>query len=154
VSPRTALAVLLSLACATPTHAVVSRIDESGTTVSRPFIPLEWRQPVPGRARDNVMEGALRVDVRLNLQPWLNRPARIFLVLAPRPAGAPVRVRWTTHGRLMQGSILSGERVQVYEGVAQPAIFTDALLMTIEADGESFEQPDTLRFHFEIEVSP
>jgi hypothetical protein len=145
---------LLAAGLAMPAEASVHRIDESGTTVSQPVVSLQWRQPLSGRMNDNLMHGQVRVDVRLNLQPWLNRPARIFLVLAASPSGAPVRVRWNTQGRLLHGALQSGERVQVYEGIAQPATFTDAMLMTIEADGETFEQPDNLRFHFEIEVSP
>jgi hypothetical protein len=154
VSPRNLLAALVTACVALSAHAAVYRIDESGTTVSQPVLPLQWRQVMPGRVRDNVMQGVVRADVRLNLQPWLNRPARIYLVLAPVSSSTPVRVRWTTQGRLLQGAMQSGERVQVYEGPALPATLTESMLLTIEADGETFEQPDTLHFHFEIEVSP
>jgi hypothetical protein len=117
-------------------------------------LPLQWRQLVPRRGSDNTMQGSVRVDVRLNLQPWLNRPAKIFLVFAPVSGTERIRAAWTSQGHLLQGQAVSGERVQVFEGLAQPAILTDSLLLTVEADGESLVQPHTLRFHFEIEVNP
>lgn len=146
--------LLLAAALAGPACAGVYRIDEAGTVVSQPVVAMKWRSLVPGRAADDTIEATLRVDVRLNLQPWLNRPARIYLVLEPLPAGERIRARWTTQGRLMQGGLYSGERTLVYEGAAQPATLSDSLLLALEADGQRIERARTLHFHFEIEVAP
>lgn len=153
---RTAALVLLALLAllAGPAAAGVFRVDEAGTVVSQPVVAMKWRALVPGRAADNTIEAALRVDVRLNLQPWLNRPARIYLVLNPLPSGERIHARWNTQGRLMQGSLYSGERALVYEGPAQPATLTDSLLLALDANGDRIEQAQTLSFHFEIEVAP
>lgn len=134
-----------------PAHAAVFRIDEAGTLVSDPVLQMQWRN---GRgAPDQKVAAALRIDVRLNLQPWLNRPARIYLVLAPL-TGNRVQAQWTTHGRLLPGSLQSGERALVFEGPAGPAAFTDTLRMRLETDGRRLSTPQRLDFHFEIEVDP
>ena len=103
---RTAALVSLALLAllAGPAAAGVFRVDEAGTVVSQPVVAMKWRALVPGRAADNTIEAALRVDVRLNLQPWLNRPARIYLVLNPLPSGERIHARWNTQGRLRTSS--------------------------------------------------
>ena len=148
---------LCALACAAlvalPASAAVFRVDETGTVVSQPLVGMKWRQPVPGRVADHTVQGSVRVDVRLNLQPWLNRAARIYLVLAP-VSGERVRVQWTTQGRLMPGGVYTGERALVFDGTAGPARFDEVMFMSIEADGNQLNQTQNLNFHFEIEVQP
>lgn len=148
-----AAALLLAALVAPSSQAGVFRIDETGTTVSEPAVTLKWRHMVPRRGADNTIQGTLRVDVRLNLQPWLNRPARIYLVLAP-VSGERLRAHWTTQGRLLPGKVASGERALLYDGIAGPAALTEALLLTLEANGDAMHRPETMQFHFEIEVAP
>lgn len=150
---RVAAAMLLAGAVASGADAAVFRIDETGTTVSQPTVAMKWRHIVPRPGADNTLQATVRVDLRLNLQPWLNRPARIYMVLAP-VTGERLRARWTTQGRLLGGSMLSGERALLYDGIAGPATLTEALLLTLEANGDAMHRPETLNFHFEIEVAP
>jgi hypothetical protein len=149
-APRVA-AACLALCAAPPSLAGTYRIDESGTVVTQPVVNLKWRQVVPGRG-DDAMEGQVRVELRLNLQPWLNRPARIYLVLAP--SASPVTARWSTQGRLLPGTVQSGQRALVYEGPAGPAVLAESLLLALEADGARALPLQQLNFHFEIEVAP
>ncbi|MCY7319230.1 MAG: hypothetical protein LH617_10985 [Ramlibacter sp.] len=135
-------------------HAAAFRIDETGTVVSDPVINMKWRTPSAGsRVLDNTVEATLRVDVRLNLAPWINQQSRIYMVLAPVNSDR-VRARWTTQGRLLPGTVTSGERALVYQGPAGPAALTESLLLTLETDGQRLTQQQTLNFHFEIEVGP
>lgn len=135
-------------------HAAAFRLDETGTVVSDPVVNMKWRTPPAGsRAMDNTVEATLRVDVRLNLAPWINRQSRIYMILAPVGSDR-VRARWTTQGRLLPGTVSSGERALVFQGPAAPASLTESLLLTLETDGERLTQQQTLSFHFEIEVSP
>ena len=129
------------------------RIDETGTVVNEPVVNMKWRNIAPGRSRENTVEASLRVDVRLNLAPWINQVARIYMVLAP-VNGNRVRAQWTTQGRLLPGTLRSGERALVYQGPASPAVLNESLLLMLETDGERLTQMQTLSFHFEIEVSP
>lgn len=147
------LATALALGLATAAHAATFRLDESGTVVNEPVVNMKWRHLVPGRAYDNTVEASLRVDVRLNLAQWLNRPAKIFMVLSP-VSGERVRARWTTQGRLLPGTLYSGERALVFDGAAGPAVLNESLLLALEADGQRLTQTQTLNFYFEIEVSP
>lgn len=147
------LVTLASVAFPESAQAAAVRIDESGTVVSDPVVNMKWRLPSGGRALDNIVEATLRVDVRLNLAPWINKQSRIYMVLAPVNSDR-VRARWTTQGRLLPGTLASGERALVYQGPAAPATLVESLLLTLETDGERLTQQQTLNFHFEIEVAP
>lgn len=149
----TTLALAGWAAALSPAQAAVYRVDETGTFVSQPVVQMRWRQFVPRRGGDNTVEATVRVDVRLNVQPWLNKPARIYMVLAPM-AGDRVAAHWTTQGRLLAGQVHSGGRALVFEGTVGPAVLEDALLLTIEADGDRLASTQLLDFHFEIEVTP
>lgn len=140
-------------ACCTLAGAATFKVSEIGTVVSDPVINMRWRQPSPGRGDDQTVEGSVRVDLRLNLEPWLNRPARLFMVMAPSETGRIV-TRWTSQGRLLPGTVASGERAVIFDGIAGPAVLTESLLLTFEADGQRLDRRQTLNFHFEIEVSP
>lgn len=144
---------LLACTLGLPTSAATYRVDEAGTVVSQPVVNMRWRHLVPGRGADNTVEASVRVDVRLNLAPWLNKPARLYMVLAPVNSDR-VLVRWTTQGRLLPGSLHSGDRALVFEGAAGPSVLNESLLLTMETDGERLTQLQNLNFHFEIEVSP
>lgn len=154
-SGRLRMCILGLLACLAGVSAAAAtyRVEEVGTVVSEPVVKMRWRHLVPGRGADNTVEAGVRVDVRLNLAPWLNKPARLYMVLAPVNSDR-VLVRWTTQGRLLPGSLYSGERALVYEGPAGPAVLNESLLLTMETDGERLTQQQNLNFHFEIEVSP
>jgi len=144
---------LLACTLSQAPNAATYRVDEAGTVVSQPVVNMRWRHLVPGRGADNTVEASVRVDVRLNLAPWLNKPARLYMVLAPVHSDR-VLVRWTTQGRLLPGSLYSGDRALVFEGTAGPAVLNESLLLTMETDGERLTQLQNLNFHFEIEVSP
>ncbi len=148
-----AIAILLVFALASNARGATFRIDETGTVVDAPVVKMRWHQLVPGRSSDNTIEGTVRADLRLNLSPWINKPARIYMVLAA-VNGERVKARWTTQGRLLPGSVSSGERALVYEGPAGPAILAESILLTLEADGQRLVQLQTLNFSFEVEVSP
>lgn len=136
-----------------PAHSATFRLSEAGTVVSDPVVNMRWRHFVPGRGADNTVEASLRVDLRLDLAAWLNRPARIYMVLAPVNSDR-VLARWTTQGRLLPGSLWSGARALVFEGPAGPATLNESLLLTLETDGRHLTQLQMLNFYFEIEVSP
>jgi hypothetical protein len=150
---RAAFVLLGCWSVASALHAAAVRIDETGTVVSEPVVNMKWRQLAPSRTHDNTVEATLRVDVRLNLAPWLNRQSRIYMVLAPAN-GERIRSRWTTQGRLLPGTMFSGERALVYQGPVAVSALTESLLLTLEADGQRLAQLQTLNFYFEIEVTP
>ncbi|MFO1207307.1 MAG: hypothetical protein U1E63_16550 [Burkholderiales bacterium] len=131
--------------------AVTYRVDDGASMPYESNVLLRWRELVPSRANDNTVEGALVVAVRLNLAQWMNRNARLFLVL-PQLDATSIRVTWTTQGRLLPGTIAPGNRVLVYSGPINTPLLEEALTLKIEADGTRFPDTRRLNFHFEIDL--
>ncbi len=131
--------------------AATYRVDDGATTPLETTAVLRWRELVPSKANDNTIEGAVLVAVRLNLAPWLNRNARLFLVL-PERGTAPVRVTWLAQGRLLPGSISPGNRVLVHSGTITSPLLDETLTLKIEADGTRLPATQRLNFHFEIDL--
>ena len=147
-------AALLAMAAAwQPAAASTYRVDDTGTVVSQPVTPMRWRQLVPGRAGDNTVEGNVTVTLRLNLSPWLNRQARIYMSLAPTE-GDQMIATWRTQGRLLPGTVRGGGRTLVFEGLVRDAFLQENILLGLTADGRAVERAQSLQFSFEIEVSP
>ena len=150
------LAVLLALALqlvgTTQTAtAATARVDDSGTVVSQGLVPMRWKQLVPGRGADHSVEAQVRVAARLNLAPWLNRPVRLYMALAPS-TGEPVFASWRTQGRLLSGALKSGGRTLVFEGVAKEALMQETMDLTLVTDGRTLLSPQTLQFYFEVDT--
>jgi hypothetical protein len=148
-----ALAVLVAtgLLPAPPAVAATHRVDDSGTLPIESTALLGWRQTAPSRTRDDTLEGATAVAVRLNLAPWLDRDASLYLVF-PQQDSAATRVRWTAQGRLLPGEISPGERVLVYRGRITSPVLEETLTLRIEADGNRLARVQHLNFHFEIDT--
>ena len=142
-----AIAVLPS-AAADAQSAGAYRVDDSGTVVVEPVLPMQWR---PGGS--SIVSASTRVNVQLNLAPWNGRSGRIYMTL-PRGAGPTVRATWQTGGVMLPGTLLSGERALVYSGPIASALLRDLIDIRLEADSMRLLQPQALAFGFEIEVDP
>ena len=132
-------------------NAATSRVDDSGTIVSQAVVPMRWRQLVPGRGADHTVEASLRVALRLNLARWLNQPVRVYMALAPSP-GEPVQASWRTQGRLLPGTLRSGARALIYDGVARSASLEETMELTLSTDGRALVSQQTLQFYFEVDT--
>ncbi|MDQ0570888.1 hypothetical protein QFZ42_002722 [Variovorax paradoxus] len=148
-----ALAGLLALAAVPPASAATYRVDDTGSFVSQPVTPMRWRQLAPGRSGDHTMEGRMSVALRLNLSAWVNRPARIYLALAPTD-GEQLVATWRTQGRLLPGTVRGGGRTLVFEGVVRESFLQESIVIDLAVDGRKLERAQSLQFFFEIEVSP
>ena len=149
-----ALALMICIAIADVSLAAAATfvVDDGASAPQESTALLRWRRFAPSRATDsNTLEGAIAVVVRLNLAPWMHRNGRVFLAL-PEQGTAPVRVSWTTQGRLLAGSITPGNRVLVYAGPITTALLEETLTLQIEADGSRLPNMQRLKFHFEIDV--
>jgi hypothetical protein len=152
--PGSVLALVTFLAAmALPTEcaAASQRIDDSATMPAESTALLRWRHSAPSRGRPDLLEGAVRVAVRLDLTPWLNRTGRIYLVL-PQQGTTPVRVAWTTQGRLLPGEIRPGQRTLVFAGPVSSPRLEETLVLRIEADAAGLEGKQSLDFHFEFDT--
>jgi hypothetical protein len=146
-----ALAAAAWLALATPASGATFRVDDSATIPQESSATLRWRHFAPAKSGDNTVEGSTKVQVRLNLAPWLKRNGRLYLVLPEQPPGQ-VTVRWATQGRLLPGQLVSGQRALVYAGPIASPLLEETLALRIETDGTRLNATYRLNFHFEIDV--
>ncbi|MFC5496170.1 hypothetical protein ACFPOE_01370 [Caenimonas terrae] len=146
-----ATAALLLPAAPAARAASTVRVDDSGTIVNQPVVPMRWRKPAPSRAQDNNVDGAVRVALRLNMAPFLNQQVRLFMGLAP-VTGDPVSASWRTQGRLLPGTVRSGGRTLIFNGVASSARIEETIDMTLSTDGRNMADIQTLQFFFEVDL--
>jgi hypothetical protein len=146
------LAFVVTLIAAPPTAlAATYRVDDHATLPIESTALLRWRETAPSLARDNTLEGATAVAVRLNLARWIDQKASLYLVF-PQQGTAALRASWTTQGRLLPGEITPGDRVLVYQGRITSPVIEDTLTLFIEADGSRLQGVQHLDFHFEIDT--
>ena len=131
--------------------AATARVDDTGTIVSQAAVPMRWKQVVPGRGADHSVEASVRVAALLNMAPWLNRPVRLYMGLAPS-TGEAVYASWRTQGRLLAGAVRSGARVLVFEGVAKAALMEETMDLMLTTDGRALVSPQALQFYFEVDA--
>jgi hypothetical protein len=151
---RASIMLVIALAAgpaAQPAVAATYVVDDSASLPVESTAVLRWRQAMPTRAGDDLMEGGTTVAVRLNLAPWVNRQARLYLVL-PEQGTALVHARWRTQGRLLPGEIAPGQRVVVYQGRIPSAYLDETLTFAFQADGSRLPGLQRLAFHFEIDT--
>ena len=130
-----------------------TRVDDTGTVVSAPLVTMRWRDPVPRRGASDEVDGSVDIALRLNLAPWMNRETRLYLVLErPQVPGLTVVARWQTGGRLLPGTVRSGERALVFQGrITEPAL-REHLRFTLSAQGGRLSETQALQFHIEAEL--
>jgi hypothetical protein len=143
----------LALALALPAaHAATTvRVDDSGTVVNQPVVPMQWRNLVRGRPADNNVDAHVRVALRLNMAQWLNHSVRLYMALAPAN-GDPVQATWRTQGRLLAGTVRSGGRTLVYNGPVNAAVLEETIDLTLTTDGRSLTSTQALQFYFELDL--
>ena len=99
----------------------------------------------------NAVEGTNIVTVRLNLAPWLNRTGKVYMALPEQPIG-PVTADWTTQGKLLPGTLQSGNRTLVFAGPIRVSLLEDTIVLRLTADGQRLVAPQRLQFYFEIDL--
>lgn len=151
---RIVLAGLLaaSVFAMSPAAATTSRVDDTGTVVSDAVVPMRWKQLQPGPAVDHSVQASVRVAVRLNTLRWIRQPIRLYMALAPAAGSAPVEASWKTQGRWLAGSVRSGNRALVFEGVAGSALMEETLDLALHTDGRALASVQSLQFYFEIDT--
>ena len=139
------------LAASPPATALTSPIDDTGTVVLSPTVLMRWNAFSPAHGNNALMSGSTAVRVRLNVAQWLNRSGRIFLELPAQQPG-PVRASWVSQGRLMPGTVNSGDRALIYAGRFDAPFLEDVLQLSILVDGRNLQSLRALDFRFELET--
>ncbi len=129
-------------------HAGTIVLDDSGTQALDPAVALHWQSVVPNRSGNgNLMVGASRFRVRINVAPWLKRHARIYLSLPAQPPG-PLSVSWSTQGTLMPGQLQSGSRTLVYSGAITRPFLEDEVTFQFNVNGALVKRAFPVNFQF------
>lgn len=145
--PALALATMLAAGA----QAATFRVDDSLSLPSESTTAMKWRSLAPNRAIGNAIEGTNVITVRLNLAPWMNRTGKIYMGLPEQPIGQ-VTADWTTQGKLLPGTLHSGNRTLVFAGPIRTALLEDTIVLRITADGQRLVAPQRLQFYFEIDL--
>jgi hypothetical protein len=144
-------ALLVALSIALPAAATTYRVDDALTLPHESNQAMKWRSLAPSRTSGNSIEGTSVITIRLDTSPWINRPGKIYMALPEQPIG-PVTAEWTTQGRLLPGSLISGNRTLVYSGIIKSNTMEDTIALKITADGRRLVAAQRLQFYFEIDV--
>lgn len=141
----------LTLLLNTYLHAATYRVDDTATLPGESQVKMRWRSMGVNNASGHMVDGKTSVTIRLNTSPWLNKTGQIYMVLPPQPIGQ-VLVDWTTQGKLLSGSLISGNRTLVYAGPILNPIIEDTIHVQVHSDGTKLLITHKLEFYFEIEV--
>lgn len=144
------IACLAGLTLAGPARAQAYRVDDSRSQVLGGTLRLKPEDTRSRNAMATQVTGETGVAAVLDVSPWKGRQARIYLTI-PGHDGARLVVSWNTHGRLLPGSVRSGERTLVYAGMIATDTLEDTLRLVIRADGRKLRRDEQLAFAFEIE---
>jgi hypothetical protein len=147
----TACALALGALLSPPSIAATFRVDDSASIPNETNVTMRWKSANPNKLTGNTVEGGVLITLRLNVAPWLNKTGRIYMALPQQPIGM-VTVAWTTQGRLLPGTLNSGERTIVYAGPIRSATLEDTFVVKVETDGKRLANPQRMQFHFEIDV--
>ena len=145
--PALALAAMLAASA----QAATFRVDDSLSLPSETTTTMKWRSLAPNRVVGNAVEGTNIVTVRLNFAPWLNRTGKVYMALPEQPIG-PVTADWTTQGKLLPGTLQSGNRTLVFAGPIRTSLLEDTIVLRLTADGQRLRAPQRLQFYFEIDL--
>ena len=145
------LLLALPLFASLASGAATFRVDDSASLPNEANTPMQWKSLAPNRAVGNAIEGTMVVQVRLNTAPWINKTGKIYMALPEQPIGT-VTADWSTQGRLLPGSLVSGRRTLVYSGPIRTSLLEDTIALRISADGRRVVSPQRLQFYFEIDV--
>ncbi|MFM2398541.1 MAG: hypothetical protein RL341_698 [Pseudomonadota bacterium] len=151
---RFATSLLLMFSTALPMgllHAATFKVDDSASETLQATSTAQWVSLNPGRGASNDVEVRTRVQVRLNVTPWLNRQGKIYMVSTGQST-TPFVMNWTSSGALLPNRMLQGQRALVYSGKIASAQLSDVFHITLRADGRHLATPTALRFGFEIDV--
>jgi hypothetical protein len=139
------------IATARPALAATYPIDDSASLPGEAQVQMRWRTFGPSRRSADFVDGATVVTLRLNTARWVHHVGRIYMVLPAQPQG-PVTVEWATQGRLLPGSLQSGDRTLVYAGPINAPMLEDTIRVQVHTDGRRLVSAQRLQFHFEIDV--
>lgn len=146
---RHVLPVVLGMALTA--QAAPLRLDDSLTHTVPPNVQMQWRPMPTARDGSGDVEAWVRVNVRIDTRPIVNRSGRVYLVLE-RDESSVIEAVWTSQGRLQAGRVVSGERTLVHSGPIAGPTLEDQFLMRLRSQADWLKSSRRLQFHFEFDA--
>jgi len=145
------LSLLVALGLSSDALAATFPVDDSTSLPGVAQTKMQWRSLGPNRVAGDFVDGATVVTLRLNTARWINRVGQIYMVLPSQPIGL-VNVNWTTQGKLLPGTLVSGSRALIYAGLIRAPTIEDTIEVHVHTDGKRLTSAQRLQFNFEIDV--
>jgi hypothetical protein len=145
--------ILFCVLCVTSMNSnaiKVFRVDDSASQPVEAQSQLNWKSLLPVGADAHTVEASTRVNIKLDVKPWLGQRGRIYLVL-PLGVAETLSVDWITQGRLIPGRLGANRRGLVYQGIINAQILEDVMTLKVSGDGRKITSQQRLQFYFEIE---
>ena len=99
---------------------------------------------------------ASEVEIRLDTARFVGQQGRIFLRLPTRIRGLrspnALRMEWKTQGVFAAGSVVAGNRAQIFEGIIPGPLMTDIFDFTMYIDSRDLVVPLSFDPIYEIDV--
>ncbi len=139
------------------------RLDDAASPRARVEVTPTWLETDADEASDDevntLVASVPNVEYRLNTATFLNKNARIYLVLPQSVAGLSsaggVRAQWRSKSNaFLSGSVLLGARALVFTGKVTGALTTVIFDYTITIDSRAMMRPLEFRPYFEIDITP
>lgn len=142
--------VALAAGCMASVAGTTARLDDSGSYALQPSVQMQWRSALPKFARPST-EAVVRVHIHIDTRAYAGQQARVYMVL-PLDGDTPLTAQWQTQGRLLPGSVTSGERTLVFIGQMPSPALQDELVLRLRSDGNWSTNTRRLKFHFEMDT--
>ncbi len=157
---KTAIALCCSLLFPVPSALATERLSDRASPQQVVEAPVHWLgEQNPDKLTDeefNTMVAEARgVEIRLDTARFVGQPARIFLRLPARIRGLrspnAIRLEWKTQGIFAAGSVVAGNRAQIFEGTIPGPLMTDIFDFTMYIDSRDFVAPMSFDPIYEID---
>ncbi len=149
---------LLASLFVAPVCALEPVIDLSPVRLDR--VEFQWQPVVTRRAQTDEFHQMIAevnsVEFQLDLSQYLRKNIRLYFVVPfdARALSSPdaLQIAWSAQGRLIAGQAIADQRVLVFQGAVEQAIFRERLSLRLKVDSRRFNPPFNSQPRFEVEL--
>jgi hypothetical protein len=149
---------LLAVVSASPVWALEPVVDLSPVRLDR--VEFQWQPVVTRRAQTDEFHQMIgevnAVEFQLDLAQYMRKNIRLYFVVPfdARALSSPeaLQIAWPAQGRLIAGQAVADQRVLVFQGAVDQAIFRERLSLRLKVDSRRFNPPLNSQPRFEVEL--
>ncbi|TDJ17697.1 MAG: hypothetical protein E2O62_04935 [Gammaproteobacteria bacterium] len=141
--------------------SAAERLNDSASPRQRVMVSLDWVERDiatidPGDKLHAMVTHILGLEIRLDTSAFIGKTARIFLTLPTHIRGINnpngMRMTWTTQGVFADGSVIPGNRSQIFQGEINDPVLLDIFNITLYINARYFTSGLEFNPIYEIEV--